>query len=123
MYRKLFKSIGETPTEFHYDYLEIRDGRPYYEQMNRSLITKDGMLRSASEIVSILNKNRLRKLDFDIPRGTVTARQAVMLNRVEEDLPSTSDVAKADDIELQELMENVARSPENLTVQLEKESS
>ena len=32
-----------------------------------------------------------------------------MLNRVEEELPSTSDVAKADDIELQEIMENTAK--------------
>ena len=66
------------------------------------LMTKDGKLRLASEIVSTLKKNRLRKLGFDIP-SKVTARQAVMLNRVEEDLPSKSDVAKADDIELQEM--------------------
>ena len=37
-----------------------------------------------------------------------------MLNRVEKDLPSTSDVAKVDDIELQEIMENAGRSTENL---------
>ena len=32
----------------------------------------------------------------------VTAEQTIMLNRVEEKLPSASDVAKADDIDLQE---------------------
>ena len=37
-----------------------------------------------------------------------------MLNRVEEELPSVSDVAKVDDIELQEIMENAARSTENV---------
>ena len=42
-----------------------------------------------------------------------------MLNRVEKEQPSTSDVAKADDIELQEIMDNVARSTENLVKQLE----
>ena len=36
-----------------------------------------------------------------------------MLNKVEEELHSASDVAKADDIELQEIMNNVARSMEN----------
>ena len=46
-----------------------------------------------------------------------------MLNKVEEELCSTSDVAKADDIELQEIMENVARSMENPIEQLEGESS
>ena len=46
-----------------------------------------------------------------------------MLNRFEEEMPSTSDVAKADDIELQEITENVTRSTDNLIVQLEGESS
>ena len=39
-----------------------------------------------------------------IPKGKVTAEQTVMLNKVKEELPSTSDVAKADDIELQEIV-------------------
>ena len=42
---------------------------------------------------------------------------------MEEKMHSTSDVAKADDIELQEITENVARSTENLIEQLEHESS
>ena len=67
-------------------------------------MTKDGILRSASEIVSILGKSRLRNLGFNIPRGKLTARQAVLLNRVEVELPSTSDIAKANDIELQEII-------------------
>ena len=62
-------------------------------------------------------------MGFDIPSGKVTARQAVMLNKAEEEMPSMSDIANADEIELQEIMENVARSMENLTVQLEGESS
>ena len=84
---------------------------------------KDGMLRSAGEIADILGKSRLRKLSFEIPKGKVTTRQAVMLSRVEEEMSPTSDVANADDIELQKIMENVARSMENLTAQLEGESS
>ena len=46
-----------------------------------------------------------------------------MLNRVEEEMPSMSDVAKADDIEFQEITENVAKSTENLIEQLDGESS
>ena len=38
-------------------------------------------------------------------------------------MPSMSDVAKADNIEFLEITENVARSMENLTGQLEGESS
>ena len=67
-------------------------------------------------------KNRLHNLGFNIPSGKLTPQQSVILNRVEEGMPSTSDVAKADDIELKEIMENVARSTENLIAQLEGES-
>ena len=52
-------------------------------------------------------------------RGKLIARQAMMINRVEQGLPSTSDIAKADDIELQENMENAARSMEDLIAQLD----
>ena len=45
-------------------------------------------------------------------------QQAIILNRVEEELPSASDVAKADDKEFQEIMENAARSIEDLIAQL-----
>ena len=121
MYRKLSESIGQNPEKFHYDYFEISEGRLYYENMNNSLMTKDGILRSASEIASILGKNRLCSLVFDIPRGKVTAQQAVMLNK--EEMPSMSDIANADDTELQEITETVARSMENLIAQLEGESS
>ena len=42
-----------------------------------------------------------------------------MLKRVEEEVPSVSDVAKADDIELQEIRENAAKSTEDLIAQLD----
>ena len=54
-------------------------------------------------LVDILGKNRLRRLGFNIPVGKVTARQAIMLNKAAEELPSESDITGADDIELQEL--------------------
>ena len=38
-------------------------------------------------------------------------------------MPSVSDIAKTDDIELQQITENATRSTENLIVQLEGESS
>ena len=46
-----------------------------------------------------------------------------MLNKVEEELPSASDVAKADDIELQKITDNTARNTENLIEQFEGECS
>ena len=55
-------------------------------------------------IADILGKNRLRGLGFNIPVGRITAQQAVMLNKAAEELPSESDITKADDIELQEIV-------------------
>ena len=61
-------------------------------------------------------------LGFDRPRSKLTAQQAIMLNIVEEELPSTSDVAKANDIKLHEITKNAVRSTENLISQLQEES-
>ena len=79
----------------------------------------EGKLKLVGMIADILGKNRLRNLGFDIPRGKLTARQAVMLNRVKEELSSESDITKADDIELQE----IAKSMEDLISQLNDQQS
>ena len=83
----------------------------------------EGKLKSVGEIVEILGKNRLRNLSFDIPKGKLTAWQAVMLNRVKEELPSTSDITKADDTELQEITENASESMEDLILQMKNDQS
>ena len=56
-------------------------------------------------LADILGKNRFRRLGFNIPVSKVTARQAVMLNKAAEELPSASDITNVDDIELQEIAE------------------
>ena len=56
-------------------------------------------------IADILGKNRLRRLGFNIPVGKLMARQAVMLNKAAEELPSEFDITKVGDIELQEIAE------------------
>ena len=66
-----------------------------------------------------MGKEGLRDLDFNIPKGKITARQALMLNLVEEEMPSASDVDKADDIELQE----IAKSTEDLISHLNDQQS
>ena len=67
--------------------------------------------------MDILGKNRLHNLGFYVPKSGLTVQQATILNRVEQELPSMSDVAKADNIELQEIMENATRSTGNLITQ------
>ena len=102
LYKKISENIGETPEEFHYDYFKLEDGELYSRGKRKPLTTK-GNLKSVGMLADILSKNRLHRLDFNIPRGKVTAWHAVMLNKAAEELPSASDITKADDIELQEI--------------------
>ena len=46
-----------------------------------------------------------------------------MLNRVKEELPSTSDITKVDDIELQEITENASKNTEDLISQMKNDQS
>ena len=59
-------------------------------------------------LADILGKNRLRRVGFNIPVGRITARQAVMLNKAAEELPSESDITWVNDIELQEIAEKLS---------------
>ena len=105
LYKKLSENIGETPEEFHYDYFKLEDGELYYRGSRKPLTTK-GVLKSVGMIADILGKNRLHNLG--LPRGKVTAQQAVMLNKATEELPSESDITRVDDIELQEIAEKAS---------------
>ena len=105
LYKKISENVGETSELFHYDYLKLEGGELYYIASRKPLMTK-GVLKSVGMLADILGKNRLRKLGFNIPVGRITARQAVMLNKAAEELPSESDITGADDIELQEIVAN-----------------
>ena len=107
LYKKLSENIGETPELFHYDYFKLEDGELYYRGSRKPLTTK-GVLKSVRMIADILGKNRLGRLSFNMPVGRITARQPVMLNKAAEELPSESDITKADDIELQKIAEKAA---------------
>ena len=104
LYKKLSENIDETTELFHYDYFKLEDGELYYIG-NRKPLTTEGKLKSVGMLADILGKNRLRRFGFNIPVGKVNARQAVMLNKAAEELPSESDITKADGIELQEIAE------------------
>ena len=107
LYKKLSENIGETPELFHYDYFKLKGGELYYIG-NRKPLTTEGKLKSVGMLADILGKNRLHRLGFNIPVGKVTAQQAVMLNKVAEELPSESDITGADVIELQEIAEKAS---------------
>ena len=104
---------ARTSEVFHYDLFELRDGQLYFRDKRKPLTTRNGKLRSVKKIKKIFGDGGLRDLNFNIPKG-VTAQQAAMLNLVEEDIPSVSDVDKVGNIELQE----IAKSTEDLIFQI-----
>ena len=106
LYKKLSENISETPELFHYDYFKLEGGELYYIG-SRKPLTTEGKLKSVGMLADILGKNRLRKLGFNIPVGRITARQAVMLNKAAEELPTELPTG-ADDIELQEIAEKAS---------------
>ena len=103
LYKKISENISETPEEFHCDYFKLENGELYYRSKRKPLTTK-GVLKSVGMLADILGKGGLRNLGFDMPMGRITAWQAVMLNKAAEELPSESDITRADDIELQEIV-------------------
>ena len=107
LYKKLSENIGETPELFHYHYFKL-EGRELYYIGSRKPLTTKGKLKSVGMLVDILGKNRLCRLGFKIPVGKVTAQQAIMLNKAAEELPPESDITKADDMELQEIVEKAS---------------
>ena len=107
LYKKISENISETPEEFHYDYFKLENGELYHRGKRKPLTTK-GVLKSVGMIADILGKGGLRNLGFNIPVGPITVRQAIMLNKAAEELPSESDITKADDIELQEIVEKAS---------------
>ena len=107
LHKRLSENIGETPELFHYDYFKLEGGELYYIGSRKPLAT-EGKLKSVGMLVDILGKSRLRRLGVNIPVGKLTAWQAVMLNKAPEELPSESDITKADDIKLQEIVEKAS---------------
>ena len=122
LYKKLSENVSETPEEFHYDYFKLEDGE-LYDIGNRKPLTTKGVLKSVGMLADILGKGGLRSLGFDIPVGKLTARQAVMLTKTQEELPSEPDTTGANDIELQEIAEKATKSTEDLILHLNDQQS
>ena len=107
LHKKLSENIGETSELFHYDYFKLKDGELYCRG-SRKPLTTEGKLKSVGMLADILGKNRLHRLGFNIPVDPITAHQAIMLNKAAEELPSVSDITKADGIELQNIAEKAS---------------
>ena len=95
MYKELSKHYSRTSDATHYDNFR-REGRwLYFKGKDKPLTNEDGKLKTFGKLRSILGKKRIRDLGFDKPKGP-TVQQAVALNKAKEELPSMSDITKAD---------------------------
>ena len=71
-------------------------------------LMRKGRLKQYKSLIRILGKNRIYNLGFDVSEWPLSRKQAVALNKAQEELPSASDITGADDIELQEIAEKAS---------------
>ena len=94
LYEKLSENLERTSKAIHFDYFDFRGGELYYRGKDKPLTNEKGELKLVGTIAEILDKDRLRNLGFNIPKGEVTVQQIVKLNSLKEKLPSESDIPK-----------------------------
>ena len=78
------------------------------------------MLQGVGVLADRLGKKGFGDLGFDVPVGRITARQFMASHRAGSQLPSTSDITRADDIELQEIAEKHREAQRILTSKSKK---
>ena len=97
---------------------ELRNDQLYYKENDgKPLTTNKGNLRTVKELVKILGANGLHYLGYNVPKGQ-SALDFIKMKRAKEKLPSASDIAKADDIELIELSRELSRVSEDLIMDM-----
>ena len=80
--KKLSEKLRQNPEVIHFDDFEIVHRELYYKDKPTPL-TSRGKLKSIGTIADKLGKEGLHNLGFDIPKDKLTARQAIILNRVD----------------------------------------
>ena len=110
LYKRLSRSDNEPLGTINFHNFSLINGQLYYKDNVNPLMTKKRALRGVCVLTNRLGKEGLRNLSFDVLVGKITACQFMASYRAGPQLPSTSDITRADDIELQEIAENASRS-------------
>ena len=116
LYERLAKELNQNPEVHHYELFDIRGKDLFFRDFDKPLTT-EGRLKKAKTLVNMLGAKKLREMDFNIPIG-VTARQAAMLNKTAEELPSASAINRANDIEMQEITERAITANKDLLTEI-----
>ena len=102
LYKELSKYYPRIHDAIHYDRFRCDDNGLYYKGRDKPLTNMDGKLKTIGQLETILGQRRLFKLGFDASEWPISKKVEV-LKKAQEELPSRSDIAKADNIELQEM--------------------
>ena len=117
LYEILSEHFPTNQNVIYYDNFGSIRGELYFKSKDKPLMRK-GRLKPYKSLIRILGKNRIYNLGFDASEWPLSRAQAVTLNKALEELPSTSDIAKVDDIELQEIGEKALKSTEDIISQI-----
>ena len=93
-----------------------KDGRLYYK--GKPLTNRNGELKMIGVIADTLGIRGLREMDYNIPKINLKPRFVLDLMEKRAELPSSSEIAKADEIELEEIV----KSTEDLISQLNEQT-
>ena len=93
-----------------------KDGRLYYKR--KPLINRNGELKTIGVIADTLGIRGLRGMGYNIAKTNLKPRFVLDLLEKQAELPSSSEIAKADDIELEE----IAKSTEDLISQINEQT-
>ena len=83
-----------------------KDGRLYYK--GKPLMNRNGELKTTGIIADTLGIRGLREMGYKIAKTNLKPRFVLDLLEKQAELPSSSEIAKADDIELEEIAEKAS---------------
>ena len=93
-----------------------KDGRLYYK--GKPLMNRNGELKAIGVIADTLGIRGLREMGYNITKTNLKPRFVLDLLEKQAELPSSSEIAKADEIEL----EDIAKSTEGLIFQISNQT-
>ena len=93
-----------------------KDGRLYYK--GKPLMNRNGELKTIGVIADTLGIRGLREMGYNITKTNLKPRFVLDLLEKQAELPSSSEITKADDIELEEIV----KSTEDLISQINEQT-
>ena len=119
LYEILSEHFPKNHNVIYYDDFESMRGELYFKGRDEPLKRK-GRLKPYKSLIRILGKNRIYNLGFNVSEWPLSRKQAIALNKAQKELPSASDITKADHIELQEIAEKASKSTEDIISQIKE---